>query len=84
MTAGVTCLVYLELAITRPHCTRMYGSEINKSVEVCEGYFLYFGIRERKKILIIKNGLVLFKIFPIKIYTRSHAFEPIGEALLPL
>ena len=29
-------------------------------------------------------ALLFFKIFPIKIYTLSHAFEAIVEALLPL
>ena len=32
----------------------------------------------------MKIALLYFKIFPIKIYTLLHAFEPIVEALLPI
>ena len=52
--------------------------------QLYEDCLLYFGIREQKQILIIENCLLFFKIFPIKIYTLLHAFEPIVEALLPL
>ena len=48
-----------------------------------EGFYIS-GLENKNKYESTKIALLFFKIFPIKVYTLLHAFEPIVETLLPL
>lgn len=62
-----------EILLSRPVCPR------NTRVA-----FYISGLENKNKYKSSKIALLFFKILPIKIYTHLYAFEPIGEALLPL